>query len=100
MRVADLELDTSARSVSRSQLPVALTRTEFNLLECLLRHAGRVVTRRTLVEHVWGWDRDVEANTLDAFVKSLRHKLGSADAPRLIHTIRGVGYSVREEPEP
>ncbi|HEY6357267.1 MAG TPA: winged helix-turn-helix domain-containing protein, partial [Vicinamibacterales bacterium] len=72
----------------------------FSLLECLMRHAGRVVTRQTLVDRVWGPGRDVESNTIDAFVKTLRHKLDLGGRPRLIHTVRGVGYSVRAEPEP
>jgi DNA-binding response OmpR family regulator len=100
LQVADMRLDPAARVVTRAGAAVALTRTEFNLLECLMRHAGRVVTRQALVDHVWGGDRMVESNTLDAFVKSLRQKLDAGGQARLIHTVRGVGYSMREEPEP
>jgi two-component system response regulator MprA len=100
LQVADLSLDSTARAVSRAGHAIALTRTEHNLLEHLMRHAGRVVTREALIEYVWGSDRPVEGNTLDAFVKSLRHKIEPPGLARLIHTVRGVGYSLREEPEP
>jgi DNA-binding response OmpR family regulator len=65
-----------------------------------MRHAGRVATRARLIEQVWGADRQVESNTLDAFVKSLRHKIDAGGRPRLVQTVRGVGYSLRAEPEP
>ena len=100
LQVADLRLDPAARSVTRSGVPIALTRTEHNLLECLMRDAGRVVTRRALTDRLWGSDRAVESNTLDAFVKSLRQKIEVGGRPRLIHTVRGVGYCLRHEPEP
>jgi DNA-binding response OmpR family regulator len=100
LQVADVLLDPACRTVARAGAAVTLTRTEFNLLECLMRHAGRVVTRQALVDHVWSGDRIVESNTLDAFVKSLRQKLDAGGRARLIHTVRGVGYSMREEPEP
>ncbi len=93
---SDLSLDVASHAVTRAGALVPLTRTEFNLLECLLRNAGRVVTRRSLIEHLWGTAREVEENTLDAFVKSLRRKLDAGDRPRLIQTVRGVGYSLRE----
>jgi DNA-binding response OmpR family regulator len=99
LQVADLSLDAAGHVVARGGAIVPLTRTEFNLLECLMRNAGRVVTRQALIERLWGGDRDVESNTLDAFVKSLRHKLDAGDRPRLIQTVRGVGYSLREEAE-
>jgi two-component system response regulator MprA len=100
VQVADLSLDAGTHTVTRGGAAVALTRTEFALLECLMRQAGRVVTRQTLADRVWGPGRDVESNTIDAFVKTLRHKLDTGGRPRLIQTIRGVGYSVRAEPEP
>jgi DNA-binding response OmpR family regulator len=99
MQLADLELDGATHTVRRGGALVPLTRTEFNLLECLMRQAGRVVTRERLMTTLWSSDRDVGSNTLDAFVKSLRHKVDTDD-PRLIHTIRGVGYCLRQEPEP
>jgi two-component system response regulator MprA len=100
VQIADLVIDTGAHTVTRGSTLIALTRTEFSLLECLMRRAGRVVTRRTLADVVWGHGRDVEGNTIDAFVKSLRHKLDSGGHARLIQTVRGVGYSIRAEPEP
>ena len=62
-------------------------------------NVGRVVTRQTLIEQLWGAEREVEGNTLDAFVKSLRHKIDAGDRPRLIHTVRGVGYTLRAKAE-
>jgi len=98
LQVADLQVESASRVVKRNGVVVALTRTEYNLLECLIRQAGRVVTREKLMAALWSHDRDVERNTLDAFVKSLRQKI-DAEEPRLIHTIRGVGYCLRGEPE-
>jgi DNA-binding response OmpR family regulator len=100
LQVADLVLDSGVHAVTRAGAAVPLTRTEFSLLECLMRHAGRVVTRQVLVDRVWSGGREVESNTLDAFVKSLRQKLDQGGRPRLIQTVRGVGYSIRAEPEP
>jgi DNA-binding response OmpR family regulator len=98
LQVADLTLDTSRHAVSRAGVILALTRTEFSLLEYLMRRAGRVVTRQALITGVWGTGRDVEDNTLDAFVKLLRQKVDAAGRPALIHTIRGVGYTIRSTP--
>jgi len=99
LRVADLSVDRSGRTVTRGGVPVKLTRTEYDLLECLMLRAGRVVTRDALVSDVWGPARDIENNTLDAFVRSLRLKVDAVPSARLIQTIRGVGYSLRVEPE-
>ena len=98
LQVADLTLDTSRHSVSRAGVFLALTKTEFSLLEYLLRRAGRVVTRQALIAGVWGTARDVEDNTLDAFVKLLRQKVDVPGRPALIHTIRGIGYTIRSTP--
>jgi DNA-binding response OmpR family regulator len=98
LQVADLLLDPSRHSVTRAAVVITLTRTEFSLLEYLMRRAGRVVTRQALIAGVWGTDRDVEDNTLDAFVKLLRQKLDVAGRPALIQTIRGVGYTIRSVP--
>jgi DNA-binding response OmpR family regulator len=100
VQVGDLSLNAGTHVVTRGGAAIALTRTEFSLLECLMRQAGRVVTRQALVDRVWGPGRDVESNTIDAFMKTLRQKLDAGGRPRLVHTIRGVGYSVRAEPEP
>jgi two-component system response regulator MprA len=96
LQVAELTLDTRTHEVHRSGRPIVLTRTEFVLLEHLMRRAGRVVSRNDLIEAVWGIDRDVESNTLDVFIFQLRSKLEAGGASRLIQTVRGFGYTVRE----
>jgi two-component system response regulator MprA len=98
LQVADLTVDPSTHGVTRAGVALSLTRTEFSLLEYLIRRSGRVVTRQVLIEGVWGSRRDVEENTLDAFVKLLRQKVDTPGRPPLIHTIRGVGYSIRGGP--
>lgn len=75
-----------------------LTATEYKLLEFLMRRAGGVASRRAIVEAVWGLEADVEENTLDAFVRLLRGKVDHGHKQRLIHTVRGHGYCVRQEP--
>ena len=95
MRFADLYLDSQKHEVTRAGRRLELTRTEFSILECLMRSAGRVVPRGRIIELVWG-DRDVSENNLDVFIRFLRTKLDPADMPRLLHTERGVGYSIRE----
>lgn len=94
LRVADLALDPASRAVLRGQERICLTRTEYNLLESLMYRAGKVVARRALIEAVWGFDRDVEENRLDAFMYLLRNKIDPPGRPKLIHTVRGVGYMV------
>jgi len=96
MRVGDLVLDPASREVLRGEARVSLTRTEYNLLEQLIYRAGKVVSRRSLIEAVWGFDRDIEDNTLDAFMHLLRGKVDPPGRPKLIHTVRGVGYMIRE----
>jgi DNA-binding response OmpR family regulator len=95
LRVADLVLDPASRVVLRGEERIALTRTEYNLLERLMYRAGKVVPRRSLIESVWGFDRDVEENTLDAFMRLLRNKIDPPGRLKLIHTVRGVGYMIR-----
>jgi DNA-binding response OmpR family regulator len=95
LRVGDLVLDPASREVSRAEERIALTRTEYNLLERLMYRAGKVVSRRLLIESVWGFDRDIEENTLDAFMRLLRNKIDSPGRLKLIHTVRGVGYMIR-----
>lgn len=97
VQIADLVLDESQHSVRRAGLTLQLTRTEFLLLNLLLRNAGRVLTRSRIIEAIWGNERDVENNTLDVFIRQLRAKVEPPGTRKLIHTIRGVGYSVREE---
>jgi DNA-binding response OmpR family regulator len=97
LQFADLAMNPSSREVRRGQRLIALTRTEFAILELLLRNAGRVVSRDHLIESVWGADAEIESNTLDAFVRLLRAKVEAPGEPKLIHTVRGVGYSLRTE---
>jgi len=97
LQVGNLVLDPATREVSRGGAGVPLTRTEYNLLERLMNCAGKVVPRRALIEAVWGYDRDIEENTLDAFVRLLRTKVDAHNQPKLIHTVRGVGYMIRSE---
>jgi DNA-binding response OmpR family regulator len=95
MRFSDLFLDTEKREAVRAGQRLELTRTEFSILECLMRSAGRVVKRGRIIELVWG-NRDVSENNLDVFVRYLRTKVDRPGLPRLLHTERGVGYSIRE----
>jgi DNA-binding response OmpR family regulator len=100
LRVGDLELDPGSHEVTRGGQVVNLTRTEFHLLEYLMRRHGQVIPRDVLIEAVWGYDRNIESNTLDAFIRLLRSKVEGDGGPRLIHTVRGIGYVAREqEPE-
>lgn len=96
LQVADLALNIQRHEAHRGKKPLILTRTEFVLLEYLMRRAGRVVSRDDLIEAVWGIDREVERNTLDVFIFQLRSKIESGGASRLIQTIRGFGYTARE----
>src|SRR6202161_188944 len=100
VQVGDLILDPESRDVSRAGASISLTRTEYSLLERLMYRAGKVGPRRTLIESVWGFDRESEENTLDAFVRLLRQKVDREGMPRLILTVRGVGYMIREEHVP
>jgi len=95
LEVADLKLDPSTRRVTRGAQPVNLTPREFSLLELLMRNHGRVITRDSILESVWGFDSDVAGNTIEAFVRLLRLKVDMS-GPKLIHTVRGVGYTMRE----
>jgi DNA-binding response OmpR family regulator len=97
LRVGDLTLDPASREVSRGELRISLTRTEYNLLERLMYRAGKVVSRRSLIEAVWGFDREIEENTLDAFMHLLRGKIDPPGREKLIHTVRGVGYMIRPD---
>jgi DNA-binding response OmpR family regulator len=97
LQVGNLILEPESREVSRAGISIILTRTEYSLLERLMYRAGKVVPRRVLIESVWGFDREIEENTLDAFVRLLRHKVDREGMPKLILTVRGVGYMIREE---
>jgi DNA-binding response OmpR family regulator len=97
LQVADLCLDPAAHTVRRGPATIPLTPTEFSILESLMRRAGRAVPRQTLIEDVWGYERDIESNTLDAFIRLLRAKVDSNADRKLIQTVRGIGFSIREE---
>ncbi len=97
LKIADLVLDPVTHTVIRSGKQIHLTKTEYSLLEFMMRHAGRVLARGTIMESVWGFDSEIENNTLDAFLRLLRKKIDSGQAIKLIHTIRGIGYVLREE---
>lgn len=96
LQVADLVLDPATYEVKRAGSIIPLARTELVLLDVLMRNAGRVITRSRLIESVWGY-RDVESNTLDVYIRMLRGKIDSSGSRKLIHTIRGIGYTLREE---
>lgn len=97
LQYADLTIDLESHEAWRGKTALNLTRTEFAIVESLIRSAGRVVTRQRLIETVWGTDRDVGSNNLDVFIRFLRVKIDGPRQPRLIHTVRGVGYSLRDE---
>lgn len=96
-RIADLVIETAERRVARAGNSISLTRREFSLLELLARSSPRVVTRHNILEEVWGYDSEVSTNNLEAFVSALRGKIDLPGGPKLIHTVRGVGYCLREE---
>ena len=98
LRVADLWLDPATREVARADGPIQLSATEFRLLEFLMRRSGRVASRDAIVEGVWGLEREIEANNLDAFMRLLRKKVDRSHDAKLIHTVRGVGYTIRPDP--
>jgi two-component system, OmpR family, response regulator MprA len=100
MRLGDLTLDLGSRTVRRGAVLLDLTRTEFSLLHALLERPGQVMTRGQLFERVWGYDLDRSSNSLDVYIGYLRRKLEPAGAPKLVHTIRGVGFVLREQPAP
>jgi two-component system response regulator MprA len=97
LRFADIELDTGAREVHRGGDKIELTRTEFNLLELFLLNPRQVLTRSIIFERVWGYDFGFASNSLDVYIGYLRRKTEAGGKPRLIHTVRGVGYALREE---
>lgn len=93
----DIELDPAAHTSHRGGRAIDLTRTEFALLELLLRNAGRPLPRETIMDRVWGWESEPTSNSLEVFVGYLRRKTEANGEPRLIHTVRGVGYVLRSE---
>jgi two-component system response regulator MprA len=99
LKFADLSLDTSTREVTRGSKLIQLTAKEHELLELFLRHPRQVLTRELIFDRVWGYDFGGESNVLEVYVRYLRQKLeDNEQLPRLIHTVRGVGYVLREMP--
>ncbi|MEU6813575.1 response regulator transcription factor [Streptomyces sp. NPDC046860] len=96
LREAGTEIDLGARTARRDGRLLDLTRREFQLLEVLMRNAGLVLTRDQLLERVWGYDFEVRTDAVDTFVSYLRRKLEAGGAPRLVHTVRGVGFVFRD----
>lgn len=96
MELADLRMDPAARTVTRGDREIDLTKTEFDLLELLVFNQGIVVTRDVIYDRIWGYDFETTSNSLDVYIGYLRRKLESAGEQRLVHTVRGVGYVARE----
>ena len=95
---ADLSMDLATREVRRGARSIELTRTEFSLLELFLRRPRRVLDRSFILEEVWGFDFPTTANSLEVYVGYVRRKLEAEGEPRLLHTVRGVGYVLRDQP--
>lgn len=98
LQLADLTLDPVTRDVQRSGRTIRLTRTEFSLLELLLRNPRRVLSRERILDEVWGYDFPTTANSLEVYIGYLRRKTEADGEPRLVHTVRGVGYVARADP--
>ena len=99
LRFADLSLDPGTREVRRGNRSMELTRTEFLLLELLLRNARQVLPRELIFDRVWGYDFGANSNSLEVYIGYLRRKTEAGGEPRLIHTVRGVGYVLRQPSE-
>jgi len=97
LKVADLSLDPAARQVFRDGNRIELTSKEFAILEYFMRNAGRVLTRSMIINHAWDYDYEAETNMVDVYINYLRKKMDAAYQPKLLHTIRGTGYVMREE---
>lgn len=97
LTLADLTLNRLTRRVNRGGVPIELQPREFALLEYLLCHAGRTLTRAMILEHVWGWTFDPRTNVVDVLVLRLRNKIDRTAGPKLIHTLRGIGYVLRAD---
>jgi two-component system response regulator MprA len=96
LRFSDVSLDPATREVRRGDRPIELTVTEFNLLELFLRNPRQVLRRSLIYDRVWGYDFGPDSHALDVYIGYLRRKLEAGGEPRLIHTVRGVGYALRE----
>jgi DNA-binding response OmpR family regulator len=98
LRHGDLVLDRRSHTARRGESPLELTATEWNLLECLMRHPGQTLTREQILDYVWSYETDVQPSLVDVYVSYLRRKLKQAGRPDPIHTVRGVGYRL-ESPD-
>jgi heavy metal response regulator len=99
IQVADLSMDLAQRTVYRGEQKIDLTAKEFALLEYLMRNPGRVLSRTMIAEHVWDYDFDSMTNIIDVYVNYLRKKIDFEKEPKLIHTVRGVGYVLKAGPD-
>ncbi len=97
-KFADVTMDTGSRQVTRGKRLVPLTAKEYELLELFMRHPRQVLTREVIFDRVWGYDFGGESNVLEVYIRYLRQKLETDDEPRLIYTVRSVGYVMRENP--
>ncbi len=97
IKVEDLELDPASHLVRRANRRIALSAREFSLLEYLLRNAGRVLSRGAILDHVWGDEQSAASNIVDVYINYLRRKIDVGREPKIIHTVRGVGYVLRKE---
>jgi two-component system copper resistance phosphate regulon response regulator CusR len=100
LKVADLELHLDTREVTRGGAPIELTPKEYTVLEYLMRHAGRVMSRTLITEYAWGYHFDPGTNIVDVVINHLRKKIDASHRTKLIHTIRGVGYVIRADGVP
>ena len=96
LRFSDLSLNTATREIKRGNDPIELTAQEFDLLELFMRHPRQVLKRDLIYERVWGYDFEGESNVIEVYIRYLRSKLEAGGQPRLIHTVRGVGYVLKE----
>ncbi len=98
MEFADLKLDTGSRQASRGERVISLTAKEYELLDLFMRHPRQVLTREVIFDRVWGYDFGGESNVLEVYIRYLRQKLEDGGEDRLLQTVRGVGYVIRETP--
>jgi heavy metal response regulator len=97
LRLADLSLDTVSRELKRGEAKIELTAREYRLLEFLLRNTGRICGRMSIIEKVWDYDFDPGTNLVDVYIRRLREKIDDNFSPKLLHTVRGIGYVLKEE---
>ncbi len=97
-RIADLTIDCDARTVLRGDTPISLSSKEFSILEYMACNQGIVLTREKIEEHIWNYDYEGGSNVVDVYIRYLRRKIDEGFSPRLIHTVRGTGYVLKEQP--